>query len=43
MKTILKPLAQSLFIPLRFTSIESLTNAAIQNNIFGSSIYKLQW
>ena len=36
MKSVLKPLASSVLIPLELTVVASATYAAIQKNIFGS-------
>ena len=36
MKNVLKPLAKSILIPLRWTAAPSATDAAIQKKIYGS-------
>ena len=41
MKHVLKPLAKSVLIPLGLTAALSATDAAIQNNIFGSGLTAL--
>ena len=41
MKSLLKPLAKSVLIPLGLTAAASVTDAAVQNNIFGSGMTTL--
>ena len=41
MKNVLKPLAKSVLIPLRFTAAISKTDAAIQKKLFGSGVTTL--
>ena len=38
MKSVLRPLAKSVFIPLGLTAAASATDATIQNKIFGYSM-----
>ena len=40
-KDVIKPLAQSVLIPLGLTATASVTDEDIQRNIFGSSMTKL--